>query len=79
MPLLFFGVRWRRATAAGAIASVVCGNAVLFAGWRELFDLQGFRASFWGLLAAIVAGLLVSWMTRPTADERLSLAFEDPA
>lgn len=79
VPLLFFGVRWRRATAAGAVASVVLGNAVLFCGWRGAFDTLGFRASFFGLLAAIVAGWAVSLVTRPTAPERVALAFGDSA
>jgi len=79
VPLLVFGVRWRRATAAGAIASVVCGNAVLFAGWRGWYDLLGFQASFWGLWAALAAGGLVSLATPATSRERLALAFGETA
>ncbi len=77
VPALFFGVRWRRFTAAGAIASIVTGNAVLALGWvagRGVTWL-GFTPVFWGFVAGIAAGLLVSLATRPADSERTRAAF----
>ncbi len=64
-PVLFLGVRWRRFTAAGAIASMLVGNAVLWYLWPGP-DLE-LAPIVWALAAAIVAGVGVSLM-RPAPD-----------
>ncbi|MCB1036942.1 MAG: sodium:solute symporter family protein [Acidobacteria bacterium] len=66
-PTLLLGVRWSRFTAAGALASLAVGNAVLVAGWKGAFPMLGFLPPFWALSAAFVAGIAVSlaWPRHP--------------
>lgn len=63
VPVLFFGVRWRRCTAKAAIASILVGNAVLVLGWLGRLETFGFLPVFWAFVAAVVTGILVTWMT----------------
>ncbi|MCX4242420.1 sodium:solute symporter family protein [Paraliomyxa miuraensis] len=65
VPTMYGALHWRRTTAAGAIASVVAGNAILLATWTLEPPLGGLLPVAWGLLAAIVALVVVSWRTRP--------------
>lgn len=75
VPTLLLGVRWRRFTAAGAIASIAAGNLVLIAG--EFYDLPtfGFLPVFWALIAAIAAAVLGSLASAPAAPELTQRAF----
>lgn len=79
-PLLLLGVRWRRATASGAIAGVVLGNLVL---WIAMGQAEGpapaaltpvwagLLPAAWGFLAAglatVVGSLLTPGDARPEA------------
>ncbi len=80
-PTLLLGVRWRRFTLSGACASILTGNAVyawaLFAsGWNaRAASWLGFLPVFWALLAALVAAVLVSLVTRKQAEADLARAF----
>ena len=74
-PLLFLGVRWRRLTREGAIASVVAGNVVLVAGLAGWIPSAGFLPVFWALLAALLAALAVSAVTGPQDEQQLRRAF----
>lgn len=87
-PTLFFGVRWRRFTARGAVASIVLGNLTYFAclaagggmGAAMRPSWLGFLPVFWGLLVAIAAGVVVSLIDRPAPEEATRAAFgEGPA
>jgi SSS family solute:Na+ symporter len=71
VPTLYLSLRWRRYTAAGAIASIVAGNAVLLATTFGVLPKLGLLPVAWGLGAAIVAGVGVSLMT-PPPDEALT-------
>ncbi len=59
-PTLLLGVRWRRLTAAGALASLLVGNAVLVAGWLGWLPLFGFLPPFWALVSGFAAAIGVS-------------------
>jgi len=75
VPALFLGVRWRRFTAAGALASIAAGNAVLVLGWSwPGLPTLGFLPVFWAFVAAILAGVGASLASR-TAPERTLAAF----
>jgi len=69
VPALFLGVRWRRFTAAGAVASLVAGNAVLAVGWAGHLPTAGFLPVLWAFLAAWAAGIGISLAT-PAQDPR---------
>jgi SSS family solute:Na+ symporter len=65
VPTLWLGVVWRRFTAAGAIASVVVGNAVLLHAMTWDAPPAGVLPVAWGLGAAFVAAAVVSLATSP--------------
>jgi len=70
---LFLGVRWRRFTAAGAVASIVVGNAVLLALRAGGQEPLGFLPVFWAFVAsalAAVVGSLAGGPPDPVATER---------
>ena len=60
VPTLFLSLWWRGFTAAGAIASIVVGNAVLLALFTLDEPVLGLLPVAWGLLAAVVAGALAA-------------------
>lgn len=67
VPTLLLGLRWRRCTATGAVASILAGNiALLLAQFGVLPALGGVLPVAWGLLAAIAGAVLGSLATRPT-------------
>lgn len=80
-PTLFFGVRWRRFTTAGAVSSILVGNgvyalALLATDWNARApSWLGFLPVFWALLGAIAAGLVVSLATTPQSASSLTRAF----
>jgi SSS family solute:Na+ symporter len=59
-PLLLLGVRWRRFTPAGAMASLAAGTTVLFLTLAGVLSDLGFLPVFWGFVAAVAAGIGVS-------------------
>lgn len=65
VPTMVGALHWRRMTAAGAIASVLVGNAVLLATMSLEAPALGLLPVAWGLAAAIGALVVVSWRTRP--------------
>ena len=78
VPTLFLGLRWRRFTAAGALASLLAGNGVLLLSWTGVpLDLFGFLPVFWAFLAATTAGLVASRLSRGVSEEGLRRAFGD--
>ncbi|MCA9693573.1 MAG: sodium:solute symporter family protein [Myxococcales bacterium] len=66
VPALYLGLRWRRCTAAGAIASIVAGNAALLLARLDVLPALGLLPVAHGLVAAIVFGVGVSLVTPPT-------------
>jgi SSS family solute:Na+ symporter len=69
VPTLYLSLRWRRFTAAGAIASICVGNLVLLLTYREVLPGLGLLPVAWGLGAAIVSGIAVSLVTKPADPE----------
>ena len=72
---LIGGLFWRRATAAGALASVVGGMAVYLAVSILKIPVGGFHAIVPGMIAAIVLFVAVSVMTKPSPQKALDLFF----
>lgn len=80
VPLLLLGVRWRRLTPAGAMASMIAGNAAYLGSIAASSapleraalspSLLGFLPVVWGLLAAALAAVVVSGVT--SRDEALA-------
>lgn len=71
VPTLFLGVRWRRFTAPGALASIVAGNATYALRPAAL----GLLPVFWALFAATLTAVVVGWSTAPQGEPRLERAF----
>ncbi|MBL9124695.1 MAG: sodium:solute symporter [Planctomycetaceae bacterium] len=83
---------WRRATALGAQAAMLCGAATVFAlyvaGWQGTDPMIGVASKFrphfllgldpicWGLLASLVAGIGVSLMSSPPDRQLVSRLFD---
>ena len=65
IPTLWFGLRWRSATAVGAIASIVTGNVVMIAAYNGWWWDGGVHPGAWGLVAAAVAFFGGSRLTTP--------------
>ncbi|MCA9716366.1 MAG: sodium:solute symporter family protein [Myxococcales bacterium] len=65
VPTLYLGLRWRRFTAAGAIASIVGGNVALVLAILGWLPGLGLMPVAHGLVAAIALGVLVSLWTKP--------------
>lgn len=69
-PLMVGGVLWRRATKAGALASLVVGQAVAIAGYVGLYPpVFGLLPQFWVAVTSWGAFVLVSLLTAPPATE----------
>lgn len=65
-PALLLGVRWRRFTAAGAIASIVLGNLALGLALAGVLPAPfGVLPVAWGLAGAIAGALVGTALTRP--------------
>ena len=73
-PTLLLGVRWHRLTAAGALASLAVGNAVLVAGWMGWLPLFGFLPPFWALIAGFAAAIGVSLASTRSSETQNFLA-----
>ncbi|MBL8974648.1 MAG: hypothetical protein JNK56_28900, partial [Myxococcales bacterium] len=70
---LLLGMRWRRCTAAGAIASILAGNLALVLALAGLLPAPGgLLPVAWGLAAATLAAVLVSLRTQPTSPATLT-------
>lgn len=85
---------WRRATAPGAIASMLAGGltvlALLIAGSMTADPMIGpatrFRSYYlfgldpviWGMAASVIAGITVSYSTRPPSAALVSRVFDGP-
>jgi SSS family solute:Na+ symporter/sodium/pantothenate symporter len=73
------GLYWRRATAAGAFAAMICG-----AGTVAIFHFfpsirLGIQPFTWGLIFSLPAGVLGSLLTPPPAPAHVSALFDAPA
>jgi SSS family solute:Na+ symporter len=67
VPTMLAALHWRRLTAGGAIASIVVGNVVLLLAMAGPAPPLGLLPVVWGLVAAVAALLLGSWLGRPPA------------
>ena len=74
-PTLFFGVRWRRFTLSGAIASLVVGNTVLYLAVAGIIRGFGFLPVFWAFAAGLIVAVAVSLVTAPAHRELDARAF----
>jgi Na+/proline symporter len=72
------GLNWRRATRAGALASMVGGGVACLV-WSALGNpyLLGLDAAEAGILTGAVLIVVVSLVTRPVAPEHLRVFFQD--
>jgi SSS family solute:Na+ symporter len=59
-PMMLLGVRWRRLTTSGAIASIVVGNMLLAAGMAGAMPTFGFLPVFWAWIGGFAAAIVVS-------------------
>jgi SSS family solute:Na+ symporter len=75
VPALFLGVRWRRFTAKGAVASIVVANVVLGLGLAEMIPTGGFLPVFWALLAGCATAVAVSLLSSQGPRDRSAEAF----
>ncbi len=78
-PTLLLGVRARRFTATGAVASLVTANLVYAAGVLEWIPLGGYLPVFWALIMGFVAGYLGSRFGPSPKEELVTRAFGEPA
>lgn len=78
---------WRRATAAGAMASMLAGAGVILVlvivGWLVDGVLKPYRLLemdplVWGVLGSAIAGVAVSLRTKPPREEIVSKLFDVP-
>lgn len=72
----FFGLFWKRATSAGAIASMVggIGTAAL---WLTLGNPLGINAVYVSVSVSLLGFVLVSLVTKPVSREALAPFFRD--
>jgi SSS family solute:Na+ symporter len=78
VPTLYLGLRWRRCTAAGAVASICAGTlALVLAQLGVLPAPGGVLPVAWGLLAAVLAAVGVSLVTPPTDPANLRRVLGD--
>lgn len=74
-PTLLLGVRWRRFTAAGALASILAGNLALGLAFAGLLPAPyGILPVAWGLAAAIAGALAGSLLSRPPPEPTITRA-----
>jgi len=73
---VFLGMFWKRANAPGALASIIVGSIsyvlIYFVFHLEVNPLM---AQFYGIIAGIVAMVIVSLLTKPVAEEELNKFF----
>jgi hypothetical protein len=77
--VLLLGVRSRRLTATGAIASLVVANVVYGAGVMGWIPLGGYLPVFWALISGFLAAFLGSRLGPAPRSELVARAFGDPA
>jgi solute:Na+ symporter, SSS family len=65
VPTLLLGLRWRRFTVWGGVASIVLGNLVLVLSFAEWIPSLGLLPVAWGLAAAVLGAVLGSWASPP--------------
>ena len=65
VPSIIAAFTWRRATAQGALASMVGGSAVVAVGYALKASPLGVPATIWGLATSTLLLILVSYLTRP--------------
>ncbi len=74
------GLYWRRATTQGAIASMIAGliGSGIFAYWHQYIDKLPMHFSFFSLVCAAVAMIIVSYLTPKNSEEVLDLTLTGP-
>ncbi len=65
-PALYLGVTWKKFNKAGAMASILVGNAVLYLGLAGWIPTFGFLPVLPAWIAAIATALIVPRYTKPT-------------
>ncbi|MGH3343031.1 MAG: sodium:solute symporter family protein [Carbonactinosporaceae bacterium] len=69
-PLMVGGVMWRRATRAGALASLLVGQVVAIAGYLQLYPpVLGLMPPFWVAVSSLGSFIVVSLLTAPPPEE----------
>ncbi len=64
-PVWLLGLHWKRFTAAGAIAAIFAGNAVLVVMFYDLLPNPGLMPVAWSFMTTSIVGIAVSFITTP--------------
>ena len=64
-PAMSGGIYWKKATPAGALSSILVGEAVMLFTTFVIPNPLGLMAGLWGLMAALIIFIAVSAATRP--------------
>ena len=74
------GLYWRRDTTQGAIAEMFAGliGSGIFAYWHQYVDKLPMHFSFFSLVCAVVAMIIVSYLTPKNSEEVLDLTLTGP-
>ena len=64
-PAMLGGIYWKKATPAGALSSILVGEAVMLFTTFVIPNPLGLMAGLWGLMAALIIFIAVSAATRP--------------
>lgn len=74
------GLYWRRATTQGAIAGMIVGLATsgIFAYWHQYVDKLPMHFSFFSLICAALAMIVISLITPKNSEEVLDLTLTGP-
>ena len=63
-PAMIGGVYWKKATKQAALSSILIGEAVMLLTTFVVKSPLGFMAGFWGLVAALIVYVIVSFVTK---------------
>ena len=66
-PAMLGGIYWKKATPAGALSSILIGEAVMLFTTFITPNPLGLMAGLWGLIAALIVFIAVSLSTKPAS------------
>ena len=69
LPPLIGAVYWRRATTAGAVASLITGLITVIITTYIWIEPFGIYSGFWGLIVSVPTLIIISYLTKPPASE----------
>jgi SSS family solute:Na+ symporter len=63
-PTTIAALYWKKATKYGCIASILCGEILIFFFQFGFLPTYGFLSAIWGILASIIVLIVVSYLTK---------------